>query len=128
MAPEAMSGPESPSDDMGEGVPSRFNRSIVVIPPFVFDSELGVTAVDVAVTGQLPKRTSGRAAICFGGHPPAECLLDITGSGTDHQIVVAIDPTQPRHQRFALRLRHIIKSQRPVHVIPLPQETREFQS
>ena len=74
---------ENSSDDIGEGPSSRFDRTIVVIPPFVFDSELGVTAVDVAVTGQLPKRTSGRPAICFGGHPPDECLLDITGSGTD---------------------------------------------
>ena len=118
---------ENSSDDIREVPSSCFDRTIVVIPPFVFDSELGVTAVDVAVTGQLPKRTSGRAAICFGGHPPAECLLDITGSGTDHQIVVAIDPTQPRHHKFAHRLRDIIKSERPIHVIPLPQETTEFQ-
>ena len=89
-----------PSNDLGERLYARFDRTIVVTPPFVFDSESGVTALDIVLAGQPSKRASGRAAICFGDHPPPNASSNITGSGADHEIVVAIDPTPPRHHTF----------------------------
>ena len=115
----------TPTDGIQEGLPTPFNPTVVVSPPFVSDTELGVTAVDVSLSGRLPNPTSGLVAICFGGHPPAECLLDATGSGMDHQIVVAIDETQPRHRQFAVRLRGMVKPEMSVHVIPLPREATQ---
>jgi hypothetical protein len=43
----------------------------------------------------------------------------------DHQIVVAIDETQPRHRQFAVRLRGMVKPEMSVHVIPLPREATQ---
>ena len=86
----------------------------------MYDTELHVAAVDVSLTGRLPPGGSGLVGFCLGGHPPAECLLDATGSGTDHEIVVAIDESLPRHRRFAERLRFTIKPERPLRVVPLP--------
>jgi hypothetical protein len=97
----------------------------VVKPPFVSDTESGVTAVDIALSGRVPVRASGLAAICFGGHPATECLLNATGAGRDHQIVVAIDETQPHHRHFALRLRGMIKPEIPVRIISLPKAAAE---
>jgi len=115
----------APRDSMEEGLHFPFGPTIVVRPPFVSDTESGVTAVDVAISGRLPNRASGLAAICFGGHPAAECLLNANGAGMDHEIVVAIDETQARHHHFALRLRGIIKPEIPVRMIPLPKEATE---
>lgn len=109
----------NPSFGIDEVKPARCNPTLVVTPPFIFDTEGGVTAVDVSCSGRLPDR-SGRVAICFGGHPAAECLLDATGSGSDHEIVVAIDRSQTRHHQFVLRLRGMVKPEKPIRVIPLP--------
>jgi hypothetical protein len=109
---------------MDEEMPARFNPTLVVTPPFIFDTEGGVTAVDVSYSGRLPNR-SGLVVVCFGGHPAAECLLDATGSGTDHEIVVAIDESRPHHRQFVLRLRGMVKPKKPIRVIPLPQGTTD---
>jgi hypothetical protein len=116
----------NPSDGMKEGLSPRCYRAVVVRPPFVVDTQLGVTAVDVSLSGSLPTPTSGLVALCLGGHPPAECLLEATGSGPDHQIVVAIDETQPGHHQFAVRLRGMFKPEEPIHVIPLPHKTTRY--
>lgn len=101
------------------------DRMVVVLPPFVVDTELRVTAVDVGLSGRLPHATSGQVAICLGGHPAAECLLDATGSGATHDVVVAIDESQPRHHQFADRIRRMVTRETPVLIVPLPKKTTE---
>lgn len=91
---QAITNRANPSPGVEEGLSPCFWRPVVVRPPFVVDTQLGVSAF--------------------------ECPLDPTRSGTDHQIVVAIDQTQPCHHQFAVRLRGMFKLKELIHVIPLP--------
>lgn len=109
-----------PTDAWDPDAAEDFHAAFVVAPPLVYDPELQVAGVDVSLLGRLPTRAHGLVGFCLGGHPAAECLLDATGSGTEHDIVVAIDESHPCHRRFAERLRLMIKPGRPVHVVALP--------
>lgn len=95
--------------------------TLVVAPPLVVDTQLGVAAVDVAFTGRLPEPGSGRAAICLGGHPAGECLLEGGAPGPDHGVVVAIDATRPLHWEFASRLAGRFRPEAEFEVVDLNQ-------
>jgi hypothetical protein len=109
---------------MEKQLPYPLSPTFVVVPPFIYDVQSGVAAIDVSLAGRAPTRTGGLVGICLGGHPPAECLLPATGSGAHHEIVVAIEETLPRHQFFAKRFREIIEPEKPIHVVAIAETSR----
>jgi hypothetical protein len=111
-------------EPMEQHPPDPLRAGFVVKPPFVYDTQTGVAAIDVSLTGRTPTRASGLVGICLGGHPAAECLLTATGSGADHEIVVAIQESLSRHQLFARRFREIIKPETAMHVVAIPETLR----
>jgi hypothetical protein len=97
----------------------EFAPVFVVRPPLMYDLSLQLAAIDVAVGGRPPTRTSGLVGFCLGGHPAAECVLDATGRGPDHDIVVAINEELPCHRRFAERFRAMVKPEEPIRIVPI---------
>lgn len=102
--------------------PSDAGAGLVVKPPFLFDTVSQVVAVDISITGRVPERSTGLVLLCFGGHPAPECLLDVAGRGRDHEVVAVIDPTLASHWRFVNRLRHTIRTDKHLRIIPVEKD------
>lgn len=58
--------------------------------------------------------------LCLGGHPAAECLLGVDGSGQTHQTAIAIDRSSSRRRLMVDRIRELLDRSVDIRIVELP--------
>lgn len=91
--------------------------ALFINPPWIIAPDIGAFAVDVTL-GAPPAGVSTRTPLlCLGGHPAQECLLDVRGSGPDHDVVVSVCDLGPDRVRLLERLVGLIRPSAPLQVL-----------
>lgn len=93
--------------------------SLIVRPPYVIAPDLNVVAFDLTcgATEPIPAQAP---IVCLGGHPAAECLLEIDGSGQTHRIAIAVDRSSPRHRLMVERIKELFDPSADIQVVGRP--------
>lgn len=93
--------------------------SLIVRPPYVIAPDIDVVAFDLTF-GAIERMPAQAPMMCLGGHPPAECLLEVDGSGQTHRTAIAVDRSSPRHLLMVERVKELFGPAADVQVVDLP--------
>ena len=66
--------------------------ALIINPPWIIAPDIGAFAVDVTHGAPSAGISAATPMFCLGGHPSQECLLDVRGSGPNHDVVVSPAP------------------------------------
>lgn len=95
------------------------NTSLVVRPPYVIAPDIDVVAVDLTF-GASERIPAQAPMLCLGGHPAAECLLEVEGTGQTHRAAIAVDRTSPSHLLMIERIKELFDPSVEIQVVHRP--------
>lgn len=92
---------------------------LVIRPPKVIAPDLDVVAFDLTfgASGRIPAQAP---LLCLGGHPAAECLLQVEGTGQTHPVSIAIDRSSHSHLLMIERMRELFDPSLEIQVVQRP--------
>ncbi len=90
--------------------------SLIVRPPYLIAPDLNVVAFDLTF-GAIEPIPAQAPIVCLGGHPAAECLLEIDGYGRSHRIAIAVDESSPRHRLMVKRIKELFDPSADIQVV-----------
>ena len=91
--------------------------ALIINPPWIIAPDIGAVAVDVTHGAPSAGISAATPLFCLGGHPAQECLLDVRGSGPNHDAVVSICDLAPERVRFLERLAALLRPTVPLQVL-----------
>ncbi len=83
----------------------------------IISREIGAIAVDVTHGAPPAGISAVTPLLCLGGHPAEECLLDVRGSGPNHDVVMSICDLAPDRVRLVERLAALLRPNVPYQVL-----------
>ncbi|HZD22711.1 MAG TPA: hypothetical protein VE569_04830 [Acidimicrobiia bacterium] len=90
---------------------------LFIRPPYVLAPNIGVVAIDVTYGAMTEINDHDMPLLCMGGHPALECLLDVKGSGPNHDIALAGDRNSSAHRMMIERMRTVLDPRITLQVV-----------
>lgn len=91
--------------------------ALIINPPWIIAPDIGAVAVDVTNGAPSGGISAATPLVCLGGHPAQECLLDVRGSGPNHDVVVSICDLAPQRVRLLERLAALLRPTVPLQAL-----------